>query len=98
MDKAAFVALIKEHHPAIAGQCKRVHAYCGAGACEVSDLVQVAHMRLWQKRDHLDVMKHPNAYIAQVSRNAALNEIKRLRRFVGDPTDLQCLTTIAART
>ena len=96
MDTSEFQALITKHHPAIAGQCKRVHNACQTAPCEIADLVQAAHIRLWQKREHLAAMLHPQAYMARTARNAARSAIREMNKFVGEPEDLNSLAGLVA--
>lgn len=80
MDTTEFAAVIETLRPVILNACKRVHSACGSDLCDPADLVQEAHLRLWEQRDKLALARYPKAWAYRVSHNAARNSVRQQRR------------------
>lgn len=88
MKEATFEELAACFSKQVKGACNHIHALCGQELCEPADLVQEAHLRLWQRRSEVAHATHQKTYVARLAKRAALNYLARLRRSYAPPIDL----------
>ncbi|MDH6341167.1 RNA polymerase sigma-70 factor (ECF subfamily) [Parabacteroides sp. PFB2-12] len=58
---------------------------------DAEDMVQEVYLKLWNRRNELDAIQVPEAYIVEVTRNLCLNSIRRAehKRTVAYDSDMQ---------
>ena len=96
MTDTAFEQLAAVLRPVILGQCKRLHAAHNMSYCEVQDLVQIVHLRLWSQQAAVIHSRHPRAYTARLARNAILRYAQRNGRRHIPPIDTAVFADYAA--
>lgn len=90
MKDSTFEALTARYRAVILGQCQQLHARA-PHLCEVSDLVQAAHIRIWERTNLVQKARHPRSYIAALAHNAACNHLEEISSSFASPIDLASL-------
>lgn len=79
-DRAAFKAIFSEHYQNV---CRTIHRYIvDPGLTE--DLAQEVFVRLWQKRQKLQINSNLPAYLRRMAVNEALGYLRKKTRFQAD--------------
>ncbi len=93
-NRAAFKAIFTAHYPKV---CAVTYRYLGdQGLAE--DLAQEVFIRLWQKREQLQITSNLAAYLRRMAVNEALAHLRKKTRFLADelPIHLPNLVATAA--
>lgn len=84
--KLKFEQLVEDHSDAIF----RYARWLGASPSDAQDLVQEVYLRAWQKRDQLDEIAAPRAWLRQILHNAFIDRV-RVSRYELDVLDVESL-------
>lgn len=91
-DRAAFRAFFHAQYP---GVCRVIFRYV-ADPGLTEDLAQEVFVRLWNKRESLDITTNPTAYLRRMAVNEALAHLRKKTRFRPDELPLHLPGHLAA--
>lgn len=91
-DRAAFKAIFSTHYKDV---CRVIYRYVGdPGLTE--DLGQEVFVRLWQKRDKVEISSNLGAYLRRMAVNEALAHLRKKTRFQADELPVHLPGHVAA--
>lgn len=79
-DRAAFRAFFERHHGVLYGFLRRR----GVPAATCEDVVQVAFLTIWERREQIDASKSLRAFLFRIAYNRALNHVRDTARLAPD--------------
>ena len=75
-DLTEFTAVVSEHHSSLRYYIQGL----GVNASWVDDMAQDTFLVAYRKRDELDAVENPGAWLRTIARNLVLNEAAKLNR------------------
>lgn len=91
-DRAAFKSIFSGHYQDV---CRTIHRYIvDPGLTE--DLAQEVFVRLWQKREKLNITSNLAAYLRRMAVNEALAHLRKKTRFQADELPIHLPGLVAA--
>lgn len=91
-DRAAFKAIFSGHYQDV---CRTIHRYIiDPGLTE--DLAQEVFVRLWQKREQINITSNLPAYLRRMAVNEALGHLRKKTRFQADELPIHLPGLVAA--